>query len=289
MFRALIRSFRPQQWLKNFLLLTALVFDRQLFHLPALIHSILGVVCFCMVSSAIYLINDLVDMEADRSHPKKKFRPIASGELPVKVAIAAAVVLSLLSITASFLLSTNFGWVVLFYYLMQLAYSFFLKRQPIIDVMIIALGFLVRVGAGVTLITVERFSPWLYVCTGLLSLYIGFGKRRAELLALAENAGNHRVALRGYNLPLVDQLITVVSSTTLMAYSLYTFSAPNLPANYAMMLTIPFVAYGIFRYHYLMQVEGSGGAPEEIVFKDRPLQITVLLWGLTVLSVYYFL
>ena len=280
---------RPNQWIKNGLLFAALVFDQKLFLPSALLRTFIGAILFCLISSSIYYINDLIDIESDRHHPKKKFRPIPAGEIPIPTAIGFAILLALISLTGSLILNRNFFFVVLFYFLMQLAYSFILKKQPIIDVMVIAAGFLIRVGAGVVLVTVERFSPWLYVCTGLLSLYIGFGKRRAELVTLNEIAGNHRVALRGYNLALVEQLITVVSACTLMAYSLYTFSASNLPDNHAMMFSIPFVAYGIFRYHYLMQVENYGGAPEELIVKDRPLQIAVLLWGLTVLIIFYLL
>ena len=153
--------------------------------------------------------------------------------------------------------------------------------------LIVAAGFVLRVAAGVTLIVVERFSPWLYVVTTLFALYIGFGKRRAELTLLAENANDHRRVLDGYSIPFLDQLITIVSGTTIVAYSLYTFSAPNLPANHSMMLTIPFVLYGIFRYLYLIQIKQAGGAPEEILLADRPLQVIILLWALTILIIFY--
>ena len=156
-----------------------------------------------------------------------------------------------------------------------------------IDVLILAAGFVLRVGAGVSLIHVERFSPWLYVVTTLLALYLGFGKRRAELSALAGTVSNHRKVLEGYTIPFLDQLIMIVSGTTIVAYSLYTFSAPNLPENHAMMLTIPFVLYGIFRYLYLMQIEQAGGAPDELLLTDRPLQVTILLWGISVLVIFY--
>jgi hypothetical protein len=164
-----------------------------------------------------------------------------------------------------------------------------LKTQPIIDVMVLASGFLLRVGAGTTLIAVERFSPWLYMCTGLLALFIGFGKRRAEMTVLQGNAGDHRVALRGYTIPLLDKLITIVSTATLMAYSLYTISAPNISDNHAMLITVVFVIYGLFRYQYLLEVKEEGGAPVEVLMHDRPLQIDVLLWGLSVLVIFYFL
>jgi 4-hydroxybenzoate polyprenyltransferase len=170
---------------------------------------------------------------------------------------------------------------------MMVAYTNWLKHVPILDVMILAAGFVLRVHAGVTLIEVERFSPWLYVITTLGALYLGFGKRRAELELLAGGAGSHRKVLEGYTIPVLDQYITIVSSTTIVAYSLYTFTAENLPNNHTMMLTIPFVIYGIFRYLYLVQVSHVTGAPEEVVLTDRPLQIAIALWGLVVMAVFY--
>jgi 4-hydroxybenzoate polyprenyltransferase len=173
------------------------------------------------------------------------------------------------------------------YFLLNLAYSKWLKHVAILDVLIISAGFVLRVGAGVTLIHVERFSPWLYVVMTLLSLFLGFGKRRAELALLAQGAGSHRKVLDGYTLPLLDQYIMIVSGTTIVAYSLYTFSAPNVPANHSMMLTIPFVVYTIFRYLYLIEVKHAGGAPEEILLSDRPFQIAMFLWAATVLAIFY--
>jgi len=188
---------------------------------------------------------------------------------------------------ASYLLSPPFAAIALFYLLLNLAYSRWIKHIPIFDVLTLAAGFVLRVAAGVSLIHVARFSPWLYVVTTLGALYIGFGKRRSELAVLAEGANSTRRVLDGYTLPLLDQLITIVSGTTIIAYSLYTFSAPNLPDNHIMMLTIPFVLYGIFRYLYLIQVKHSGGAPEDVLFSDRPLQVTILLWGMAVLLIFY--
>ncbi|HAD05627.1 MAG TPA: decaprenyl-phosphate phosphoribosyltransferase [Anaerolineaceae bacterium] len=288
MLSALIKSMRPRQWSKNVFVLAAVVFDKKLLNPEAVGKSLAGMILFCLLSSSVYLINDILDAEADRNHPQKRNRPIASGKLPVAVAAIAAFLLIIITIPLSFLLSNLFGWIALIYFLVNLAYSTRLKHIPLIDVLIIAAGFVLRVAAGVSLIEVERFSPWLYVVTTLLALYIGFGKRRAELTLLQNDANNHRRVLDGYNLALLDQLITIVSGTTIVAYSLYTFSAPNLPDNHSMMLTIPFVIYGIFRYLYLIQVEQAGGAPEDIVLTDRPLQITVLLWGLSVLFVFYF-
>ena len=173
------------------------------------------------------------------------------------------------------------------YLLLNLSYSHWLKHFVIIDVFVLASFYVIRVVAGLTLIEVARFSPWLYVVTTLLALYIGLGKRRAELALLSDGAQSHRKVLDGYSLPLLDQYITIVSATTIVAYSLYTFSAPNLPANHSMMLTIPFAIYGILRYLYLVQTNQGGGAPEEELLSDRPLQITILLWGLVVVLILY--
>jgi 4-hydroxybenzoate polyprenyltransferase len=171
--------------------------------------------------------------------------------------------------------------------LLNLVYSAWLKHVPILDVMTLASFYVLRVGAGVSLIVVNRFSPWLYVFATFLALYLGIGKRRAELSLLAENANTHRRALEGYSLPLLDQLILIVSSSAIITYSLYTFSAPNLPENHTMMLTIPFVIFGIFRYLYLIEVKHSGGEPEEVLFNDRPLQAAIILWGLAILVIFY--
>jgi len=278
---------RPKQWTKNVLVFAALVFDRQLFQLEPFLRTTAGFILLCLASSTIYLINDIADIEQDRQHPKKRFRPLASGSLSVQVAAVAALILSLITIAASFILSPGFGAILILYLVINLFYSFWLKHIPIIDVMLVASGFVLRVGAGVTLIVVERFSPWLYVCTTLLALFMSFGKRRAEISLLADKANSHRRVLDGYSIALLDQLIGIVSATTIIAYSLYTFSAENLPANHLMMLTIPFVIYGIFRYLYLIQIEGAGGAPDELVLSDYPLMATFLLWGLLSILIMY--
>ena len=173
------------------------------------------------------------------------------------------------------------------YFLLMLLYSKWLKHIPILDVLILATGFVLRVHAGTTLIMVERFSPWLYVLMTLLALYLGFGKRRAELALLAEDATTHRKVLDGYTIPLLDQFINIVSGTTIVAYSLYTFFRPDAPGNHALMLTIPFVLYAILRYLYLIQVRNIGGEPEEILLTDRPFQLSIGLWGIAVLVIFY--
>ncbi len=283
----ILKTMRPKQWAKNVVLFAALIFDRQLTHLPSVWHTFLGFLVFCLISSLVYIINDLVDVETDRQHPEKKNRPIASGQLPVTVAYGVVAILLFLCSTGAYLLSANFAMVGLAYFILNLAYTFWLKHIVLLDILIIAAGFVLRVAAGVMLIHVERFSPWLYVVTTLLALYLGFGKRRAELALLADTAQSHRKVLAGYSIPLLDQLITVVSSTTIVAYSLYTFSAPNLPDNHSMMLTIPFALYGIFRYMYLIHVKNHGGAPEDMLFKDHPLQLAIVLWGLAVITIFY--
>ncbi len=287
MLRALFKTMRPRHWTKNAFLFAALVFDGKLFHLPDFLRTLAGFGLFCLISSAVYIFNDLLDVEADRQHPVKKNRPIASRKLPVPVALAAGATVSLLAIVLGYLLAWQFALTILVYFAMMLTYSKWLKHVPILDVLILAAGFVLRVHAGTTLITVERFSPWLYVLMTLLALYLGFGKRRAELALLADEATNHRKVLDGYTIPLLDQFITIVSGTTIVAYSLYTFFRPETPGNHALMLTIPFVIYAIFRYLYLIQVKQIGGEPEEILLSDRPFQISIFLWGLAVLVVFY--
>lgn len=284
---ALIKTMRPHQWLKNALLFAPLVFDRKLDHVPALLNTLAGFVLFCLLASIVYIINDLADLEADRMHPEKRNRPLASGKLSARTAGMAAGVIVVVVFPLAYVLSPGFALILATYLGLNLAYSKWLKHITLVDVFVLASFYVLRVVAGVTLIEVERFSPWLYVVTTLLALYIGFGKRRAELALLADGANQHRRVLDGYTIPLLDQFITIVSATTIVAYSLYTFSAPNLPENHAMMLTIPFALYGIFRYLYLVQLKHSGGAPEEVLYSDRPLQITIVLWGLAVMAVFY--
>jgi 4-hydroxybenzoate polyprenyltransferase len=284
---ALLKTMRPRQWAKNMLLFVALVFDRKLEILPAFFHTLEGYILFCLLASSVYIINDLADLKADRQHPDKCKRPIASGKLPIPIAVSVAIILLAIVFPLAYLLSPYFALVALGYFILNLLYSKYLKHIPLIDVFTLATFYVMRVVAGVTLIQVERFSPWLYVVTSLGALYIGIVKRRAELTLLADNANSHRRVLQGYTIPFLDQLITIVSTTTIVAYSLYTFQAPNIPANHTMMLTIPFAVYGTFRYLYLVHTKNSGGAPEDILFSDRPLQITIILWGLAVFAVFY--
>lgn len=287
MIKAIIKELRIHQWIKNSFVLIPLVFDRQLFLTEPLLRTIAGFFLFCFISSSVYFINDVMDVDADRLHPKKKNRPIASGILPINTAIIIAIVLAVGSLVGSFFLSRAFFVILSIYFLFNMAYSIKLKHVPLLDVFIIAAGFVLRVGGGVSLIEVERFSPWLYVVTTVFALFFALGKRRGELATIQTNNNNQRKVLDGYTIPLLDQLITIISATTIISYSLYTFSAPNLPENHSMMLTIPFAIFGIFRYLYLIQVKNEGGAPDELVLSDRHLQITFLLFAISVFIIFY--
>ncbi|MGH2537424.1 MAG: decaprenyl-phosphate phosphoribosyltransferase [Candidatus Promineifilaceae bacterium] len=289
MFIALIKSMRPRQWLKNGLVFVPLYFDGKLTDLASLGRVALAFVLLCLMSGAVYLMNDLIDLDADRQHPRKRLRPLAAGQLSRGLAAGVAAGLVALSLAAALALSQWLAAVLLVYLLIQVAYTFRLKHVVLVDVMLVAAGFVLRVGAGVAVIDVERFSPWLYVCTGLLALFLALGKRRQELLLLGAEAGNHRAILDEYNLELIDLLIAVVTTSALVAYSLYTFLAEGLPANHLMMLTIPFVLYGVFRYLYLIHVRHEGAAPEEVFWRDRPMQLALVLWAATAYLALYVL
>ena len=283
----LLQTMRPKQWTKNVVVFAPLIFDGKLFHLTQFSRTLLAFALFCLISSTVYIINDLADIEQDRLHPKKRTRPLPSGKLSPGLAIAGAAGLVLISLPAALALSTSFSLILLAYLALNIAYSFYLKHLVIIDVLVLAAGFVLRVAGGVAVVHVERFSPWLYLVVTLGSLFLGFGKRRHELLLLEERADGHRAILAEYTVPFLDQLISLVTSTMVIAYSLYTFSAPNLPANHTMMLTIPFVLYGLFRYLYLIHVKREGGAPDELLLSDKPLLLTGLLWVATVVAVLY--
>jgi 4-hydroxybenzoate polyprenyltransferase len=284
---ALFKTLRPAQWTKNLFIFVPLVFDEKLFQVGPLSRTILGFLMMCLISGTVYLINDLADIEKDRQHPTKRNRPLPSGQLSKSVAIVAAILIPALVLPASFLLDVGFGLILTGYLALQVLYSFWLKNQVIIDVMVVAAGFVLRVAAGVLLVSAERFSPWLYVFTTLLALFMILGKRRQELVLLKSQASNTRAILDHYSLPFLDEMMAVVTAGTVLTYALYTFSAPNLPENHTMMLTIPFVIYGIFRYLYVIHIQGNGGAPEEVALTDRPLQATLVLFGLAVVAVLY--
>ena len=283
----LINAMRPKQWTKNGFVFVPLVFDVKVFHLEPLLRTLAGFVLLCLISGTVYLINDLVDIERDRQHPTKRSRPLASGQLPTSVAISAAIALPVIVLPLSFLLDVQFGLILSGYLGLQILYSLWLKNMVIVDVMVVAAGFVLRVAAGVPLVLAERFSPWLYLFTSLLALFMALGKRRQEIVLLKDDAGSSRASLDHYNLPFLDEMMAVVTASTLITYALYTFSAPNLPRNHSMMLTIPFVLYGIFRYLYVVHIQGNGGAPDEVLLTDRPLLAAVGLFGMAVVIILY--
>ena len=287
MLKATIKSMRLKQWAKNLFLFSGIIFDRQLANMPALIATLQGFLAFSLLSSGIYIINDIIDVEADRAHPTKKNRPIAAGTMSIANARLIALALIAISLVIGYQLSPVFALISLISLSLNLAYSIWLKHIPLIDVFVLASFYLLRVAAGVALIHVERFSPWLYVFTTFSALFLGVGKRRAEISHVKSNGKITRKVLEGYTEVFLDQLLLIVLTLSILTYSLYTFSAPNLPGNHAMMLTIPFVIYGFFRYLYIIQVEKSGEAPEEILFQDRHIQWTILLWGLSIFIIFY--
>jgi len=287
MIEALLQTMRPKQWTKNIFIFGALVFDKKLFDPAYFFRTLAAFVMFCLVSSAVYIINDLGDVEKDRQHPIKRNRPLASGRLKPSVAVGGVVGILVVLLPLAFALDIGFGIVALAYLVNNLLYTFWLKNVVIVDVLSIAAGFVLRVGAGAAVIPTERFSPWIYVCMTLLALFLGFGKRRHELALLAADANNHRRVLDDYSLPFLDEMMGVVTASTVMAYATYTFSAEGLPSNHSMMLTVPFVLYAIFRYLYLVHVRGEGGAPEEILLSDRPFLLDVTLWGVLVVILLY--
>ncbi len=283
----LLQAMRPIQWSKNSLVFAALLFDRQVFNWESLLRCLGAALVFCAVSSAIYLINDVRDVEQDRLHPRKRYRPIASGAVSVSQATRVSILLFVLSILASLLIRPAFTLVILAYIVLMIGYSYGLKRLVIVDVFAIATGFVLRAVGGAVAIHVSA-SPWLFVCTALGALFIGFGKRRNELVTLEAAAGAHRANLDEYSIPMLDQIIAIVSSAMLIAYALYTFDATNVPDSHAMMLTIPFVAYGLFRYLFLIYRRGEGGSPELLLLKDPGLLICIAGWVATALTVLYF-
>lgn len=293
--RDLLLSTRPRQWTKNVFVFAGLVFAGKLFDPILLAESLLAFALFCLASGAVYLINDVADIEKDRAHPVKRNRPLASGRLRPQAAIIAAVVLIVVAVPAAFRLNRYFGGLLLTYFLLMLAYSFLLKKIVILDIMTIAAGFALRAAGGAVAIGVP-ISPWLLVCMVLLALFLGLAKRRHELLLLENNAGQHRGILREYSTVMLEEMISVVSASTVIAYALYTFFGPEhqvtLPYAYTqripyMMLTVPFVIYGIFRYLYLVYQKKSGGSPEEILLHDLPFLTNLLLWAVAVVAILY--
>jgi 4-hydroxybenzoate polyprenyltransferase len=277
--KAIIRSLRPEQWLKNGFVLAPIVFSGLIGDQHAWLRSLLAVAAFCAASSAVYLVNDVIDRDADRSHPIKQNRPIASGEVSVATAIAVAVTLVASALGVSVWLGGWFPAVLTTYVVLVLLYSALLKRAVFLDVLVVAAGFVLRVVGGAVAIDVP-VSRWILVVAYLLALYLALGKRRSELVLLGGDAGNHRVVLGHYTLPMVDQAISVVLGATVLAYALYTV-APDTVAKVGsegLLATVPIVLYGLFRYLYLLHRHELGGSPTRALLTDRPLLVCVLIW-----------
>jgi 4-hydroxybenzoate polyprenyltransferase len=283
---ALLLALRPKQWTKNAIVFAAVVFDLRLFHAGRFLTALGAFVCFCLASSVVYIVNDLQDAESDRQHPTKRLRPIASGRVTPQQAWLLVALLLLVSVPLALALRPAFALVIAGYLALMAAYTFVLKHLVIVDVFAIAAGFVLRAAGGAIALDVP-ISPWLYVCTVLLALFIGFGKRRHELLLLESAAGAHRRNLDEYTPELLDHFILITAAATIMAYSLYTFVAPNLPHNHAMMLTIPFVLYAVFRYLFLIHRRSGGGSPEQLLLTDHALLGSIALWGLACVAVLY--
>ena len=280
--QALLVSLRPKQWVKNLLLFAGLLFTLDQHHTARQFADVaLGFVLFSGLSSVVYLINDLADRESDRRHPKKRRRPIASGELSPLLALSAAAVLGVAGLIGAFGLGLRFGSIALLYFVVTLGYTFRFKHIVILDVLVLAAGFVFRAVAGTFVINVG-ISPWLILCTLMLALFLGLSKRRAELISvqLSGTPGTRRI-LEEYSPALLDQMIVIVTSVSLMSYSLYTVNSPMAQTHHYLMLTIPFVIYGIFRYLYLMHRHSLGESPDAVLVEDKPMLINVLLWGLT--------
>ena len=279
-FVEILRSLRPQQWIKNLAIFAALVFSRN-FDVPSLVlRTAAAFVAFCFISSSHYIFNDLMDLKEDKLHPVKSKRPLASGRLKKGPAVAAMLVLGAAGLGLAAWLSLPFLFLGLGYIAIQVLYSVRLKHVVILDIFVIAAGFVIRVVAGGLVIRVS-ISSWLLICTMLLSLFLAMGKRRHELVILEGAAPNHRPILKEYNIVFLDQMISVVTASTLVAYCLYTISDETIAklGTRSMIWTVPFVLYGIFRYLYLIHLRSEGGSPEHLIIKDKPLLLDIFLWG----------
>ena len=283
MILSLVLSLRPSQWTKNLIIFGALGLSQRLLDVDAVLVSCAAFAIFCVLSGVVYLLNDIADREADRQHPLKRFRPIASGALPVPVAIGWALGLGLGGLAAAFWLRPLFGVVATSYVLLLALYSWQLKHIVILDVLTIAIGFVMRAAAGAVAIAVP-ISHWLYVLTILLALFLALSKRRHELVLLANGATSHRRILAEYSPYLLDQMIAVVSASTIVAYAFYTVSPETVQkfGTDRLMLTLPFPLYGIFRYLYLVHLKEGGGSPADMLLTDRPLLLCVALWTVAV-------
>ena len=285
----LLKAMRPHQWVKNLLVFAGILFARHLFDSGRLLTASAAFGIFCLASGSVYIFNDLLDLEQDRHHPDKRLRPLASGRLKVPVALAGGGLLLLVSLGGAFCLRLAFGGIISLYIVQNLLYSKYLKHVVILDVMLIGLGFVLRAVSGAVVVDVE-VSSWLILCTFLLALFLGFSKRRQEIVRLKEAGEGHRSVLTEYSPQFLDTMIGIVTAATLMSYALYTMSEQTVQKFHTthLILTIPFVIYGIFRYLYLMYQQAQGDNPTEVLLKDPAMQINVSLWVLAVVGIIYF-
>lgn len=287
---ALFRTMRPKQWTKNVLFVfPAIVADGQVFQFGPLFRVTMACALLCLLAGSVYILNDLVDLQSDRMHPRKRFRPLPAGQLPVPLAQVAAVLIPAFVLVASLILSWKLTVVLTAYFLLQLAYIFRLKHVVLLDIFALTAGFVLRIAAGVVVIEVTNFSPWLYVCLGLLALFLTIAKRRQEYILLGSQAGQVRRIFQFYNLPLLDELLRITTTSTLIAYTVYTIETPSplLARTNLALATVPFVMYGLFRYLYLMYVKGESAPPDEVLLKDRPLQLDIVLYALSFVVILY--
>ena len=286
--RDLWQLLRPTQWSKNLVIFAALIFAKHLFNRADVLLVSVGFLAFCLTASAAYVMNDLRDCERDRQHPLKSLRPLPAGRVRRSTATALSIALLTTGIVVAFTLGVGFGLLVVLYFILQVAYTFWLKEAVILDVMAIAAGFVIRAAAGGVIIAVP-VSPWLIICTFLLALFLGFSKRRHELILLEGRATEHRASLKEYSPYFLDQMIAVVTASTVVAYAIWTVS-PEIREKLGtekLYLTIPFVLFGIFRYLYLVHQREEGGNPTQLLLTDRPLLLDVLLWILTAAVLLY--
>jgi 4-hydroxybenzoate polyprenyltransferase len=289
--RAVVVALRPRQWLKNVFVFAALMLTQQIGQSPQTRATVITFVLFCAVSSAVYLLNDVVDVESDRRHPVKRHRPIAAGDLQPRLALVLAFGLGVAGVVGGLAVNSLVAWIILGYVALQVAYTLALKQMVIVEALAIAGGFVLRVWAGGAAID-EPISPYLYLSMIFLALFQAFAKRRHELQVLADQAGNHRQSLTEYTINLLDQLIIITATSTIVTYSLYAITTPHRPQGITanmLLLTIPFVLYAIFRYLYLVQVQGVGGSPEDILFTDRLLLLDVIAWAVLLVVILYVL
>jgi len=291
MVKGIVELVRPTQWTKNAVVFAALIFSKNIFNWAYLVSAVLGFIVFCLLSGAVYTFNDIIDRDSDKVHPRKRHRPIPSGRISLAVAFVVFIILTLVSLIASFLiLPPAFGLVAVIYFVLNVFYSLVLKKVIILDVITISISFVLRAIAGVeALVPTVELSTWLLICTFFLSLFLAISKRRHELVLLEEKADRHRKALKEYSTQFIDGMIAVVTASTVMSYTLYTISERTIEkmATANLVYTIPFVVFGIFRYLYLLYVRQEGGAPSRILLKDKPLMLDIVLWILAVIWILY--